>query len=89
MTSSTEAVGREDEILHALHELEKDSEVCPFCGSDNISSEPAETDTGTCWFDVSCYDCEEGWTEVYEFSFFEIKEVIDGEAKFYQSGGER
>lgn len=39
---------------------------CPFCNSDNISSgELSENDGNTATAIITCYDCDEEWTDVY------------------------
>jgi hypothetical protein len=64
--------------------------VCPFCGSYDITGASFETDAGSVYQEMSCSDCNEEWADGYylntifhdyveDFSTFERDEVIKPE----------
>ena len=57
------------------NEIDKDMEeyvrnegnACPFCGSESIETRGSiESDSGVCWQDVACAECEKAWQDVYK-----------------------
>ena len=39
---------------------------CPICGSDNISGRSVQIDGNDAWQDVSCFECEAEWEDLYQ-----------------------
>jgi hypothetical protein len=46
--------------------------VCPCCGSKNISASPFEGDTNIAWCIADCADCKKEWRWFYKLSGVEI-----------------
>ena len=44
----------------------KDYNHCPKCGSDNISSDRLEADSGCAWANVKCDSCGFTWQDIYK-----------------------
>ena len=38
---------------------------CPFCGSEDLNTNPPEFDTGTMWQQAYCCQCDKKWTDTY------------------------
>jgi formate dehydrogenase maturation protein FdhE len=50
------------------------NEHCPFCGSENIEGDFFEGGGEQVWQRVSCLDCENRWTDVYQHVEQEVDE---------------
>ncbi|MDO8415184.1 MAG: glyoxalase superfamily protein [Agitococcus sp.] len=46
------------------------SSHCPVCGSDDISGESVEVDSGGCWQEISCGNCTTTWNDTYMLTGF-------------------
>lgn len=57
-------------------EEREDISKCPFCGSHELEREAYECDGKEYWEAYTCRDCEQEFTEVYEYKHTEyVKEV--------------
>ena len=45
---------------------------CPRCKSTHISGDSIDIDSNTATQDVTCSDCELGWTDIYTLTSIEI-----------------
>ena len=48
--------------------------LCPYCGSEDITAEPMESDGNEAWCDVSCKNCEKTWKDIYH-----LVDIIESE----------
>ena len=45
---------------------------CPFCKSENIEGIHAPNiDSGYCWQEIYCCDCEKSWQDLYTLTGFQ------------------
>lgn len=47
--------------------------VCPFCQSPAITGHSIEVDGAEARQEVTCYDCDSGWFDVYELKGYEVQ----------------
>ena len=52
--------------------------ACPFCGSDDITADFFDEESGEAWRNVDCRGCERRWREVYRLTTIEMLEDEDG-----------
>ena len=43
---------------------------CPFCGSEDIEGTSIDVDAGIASQEMSCNECDEGWTDEYTLTGF-------------------
>lgn len=57
-----------------LNDYLKNPNVCPFCGSENISA--GDTDFGdiNAWRNIKCMKCKKEWTEEFTITRVEVSE---------------
>ena len=46
---------------------------CPVCGSDQISGDLLEVDSGSAWQPMGCQECDAYWNDVYNLVDIERK----------------
>lgn len=51
----------------------KKFDICPYCGSDDITVDYMEVDGHSARQKITCYDCDKQWKDVYELC--DIEEI--------------
>ena len=47
-------------------------QLCPFCGSENLTGEEINIDAGSAWQDIYCVDCSNEWRDTYALTGYAI-----------------